>query len=119
MSNLFLNINREITEDEYQVLFDICREEVEKNKQTQNGQYFLSINEDLSFYTTNQWKTEFKIVAKGAYFEDRMLVYYYKYNFEEKGLICLDDHSEGEINRACAERLRLKLMEMGATMLYD
>lgn len=113
-----LKINRVITQEEYEQIMKICEEEVAKNRILQNEKYFLEVNYDLSFYKSNQWLTEFKILAKGEYFQDRLLIYYCKYEFEKEGHINLDDHSIGDTNRMCLHALRNYLISIGAES-YD
>ena len=119
MSEHLLKINRPITEQEYERMLDICEREVAENRIVQNGKYFREVNHELSFYKDNQWLNEFKILAKGEYFTDRVLVYGHKHTYEEVGIICLDDHSMGEINRKCANELKRYLLSIGAKEYDD
>lgn len=113
--NLNMKINRIISIDEYEKIFKICKNAVSKNYKKFKGKYFRCINEELSYYNDNMWRVEFKILAKGEYFNDRQLIYYYFNKLNNYSEITLDDHSQGE-NLDCVYELKKYLYTIGA---YD
>lgn len=113
--NLIMKINHDISVDEYEKIFKICKNAVSKNYRKFKGEYFTCINEELSYYNSNMWRTEFKIIAKGKYFTDRKLIYFYFNKLSTYSEISLDDHSIGD-NLDCVYEMKKYLYTIGA---YD
>lgn len=113
---LVLRIKHYLSREEYDKLVDICVNAIVQNIIDTKGTYFKEVNHDLSYYDENEFVIRAEIFAKGAYFDDRMLLYYHHIKGSEYGCICLDDHSIGVINLKPVYLMRKYLYEIGA---YD